>query len=284
MKIQASLRAVAVGALAVCGLAAHAADWSDTYVGYRYSSKYAEPFNSEDISKNILNLSHVSGYKYGTNFFNVDFLLSDKKDPSYAGSSTGAQEIYAVYRNTLDFGKISGKDFKFGPFRGAGATTGFDLNAKADAGYNSKKRMFVFGPTLMADVNGFFNVSILELWESNAPYSTYSHTGVSRYSYKTHPELDMSWGIPVGPFQFEGYGDFIAAKGKDEFGGNTAAETHFDLQLMYDLSSAIGAGKNSFKVGLEYEYWKNKFGNNASGAAGKGAFAKTPELRLEYHF
>ena len=133
-------------ALIAAGLsAAHAADWSDTYIGYRYGTSFGEPFNNQDIAKNIFNLGHVSGYKYGTNFLNVDMLLSDSKDPASPGSSSGAQEIYVVYRHTLDLGKVTGRpeSFKFGPIRGVGLTAGFDANKKDDAGYNFKKRMMV---------------------------------------------------------------------------------------------------------------------------------------------
>jgi hypothetical protein len=55
------------------------------------------------------------------------------------------------------------------------------------------------------------------------------------------------------------------------------------MQLMYDMSPVFNAGKGTFKVGLEYQYWKNKFGNDSGGAAGPGAFAKTPMIRFEYH-
>jgi nucleoside-specific outer membrane channel protein Tsx len=271
-------------ALAACGLCSQAADWSDTSLGYRTGSKFAEPFNTADITKDIYNLTHVSGDKYGGNFFNVDLLISDKKDPGAVGSTDGAHEAYVVYRRTFDIGKISGSKLAFGPFRGVGITGGFDYNTKTDAGYNSKKRMGVLGPTLFIDVPGFLNVALLQLWESNAPYSGFSKTSTPRFTYKTHPMLTAAWGIPVGPFSFEGFANFIASKGKNEFGVDTAAETNFDGELMYDLSPNLGVGKNTFKVGLEYQYWKNKFGNNASGAAGKGAFAKTPMIRVEYHF
>jgi len=272
-------------ALSACGLA-QAADWSDTYVGYRYGTTFAEPFNTKDITKNIVNFAHVSGYKYGTNFLNVDLLMSDKKDPSSAGSDSGAQEAYVVYRHTLDIGKVTGQELKFGPVRGVGFTAGFDWNTKDDAGYNSKKRMLVAGPTLMMDVPGFLQASLLALWESNAPYSTFTHTGVDRYKYKTHPMLNLAWAIPLGTsaFSFEGFANFIASKGKNEFGDDTAAETNIDMQLMYDASSLVGASKKTFKVGVEYQWWKNKFGNDHSGAAGSGAFAKTPMVRAEYHF
>lgn len=281
-------RAAVFAAMAVCGLTAQAADWSDTAIGYRYGTDFAEPFNNKAISKNILNLSHVSGYKYGINFFNADLLLSDEKDPSAVGSSSGAQEVYVVYRHTLDLGKVSGKSFKFGPVRGVGVTAGFDVNTKSDAGYNSKKRMLVAGPTLMLEVPGFLNVSLLALWESNAPFNGYTGISTNRYTYDTHPMINLAWGIPFSigsvPLSFEGFANFIAAKGKNEFGADTAAETNIDMQMMYDLSAAVGASKNTFKLGFEYQYWKNKFGNDTAGAAGQGATARTPMVRAEYHF
>ncbi|HTT09369.1 MAG TPA: outer envelope protein [Burkholderiaceae bacterium] len=277
--------AIAAGLLSLGVQSACAADWSDTYIGWRYGTKFREPYNDQDITKNILNLNHVSGYAYGTNFFNVDLLLSDDKDPSAPGASSGAQEVYIVYRNALDFAKISGSSMNYGLMRSWGLTFGGDANAKTDAGYNSKKRMLVLGPTLMVNVPGFLNISVLAFWESNAPHNDYTGQSVSRYQYKTHPALDLNWGIPLGAgFSFEGYGDFIASKGKNEFGGDTAPETHFDMQVMYNITSLYDAKKNTFKVGLEYEYWKNKFGNDHNGPAGSGAFAKTPMIRAEYHF
>ena len=271
--------------LALSGIAGHAADWSDTSIGYRTGSKFAEPYGASDIQKHIVDFNHVSGYKYGTNFFNIDLLLSDSKDPASVGSGNGAQEVYMVYRNTLDLEKTTGTAVKWGPVRGLGLTLGFDANVKNDAGYNSKKRMLVAGPTVNFDVPGFLAVSLLELWESNAPYNGYTQTATPRYNYKAHPMLTAAWGIPIGslPLSFEGFANFIAAKGKDEFGADTKPETNIDMQLMYDVTTLFG-GKNTFKLGIEYQYWLNKFGNDHEGPAGDGAFAKTPMIRAEYHF
>jgi nucleoside-specific outer membrane channel protein Tsx len=283
--MQALSRFTITAALLALAGASHAADWSDTSMGFRFGDKYAEPFNTEDIAKKIVNFTHVSGYKYGSNFFNADFLMSDDKDPSSPGGSSGAAEVYVVYRHTLDIGKVTGSSFKYGPMRGFGVTAGFDFNVKDDAGYNSKKRMFVAGPTVMMDVPGFLNISLLALWESNAPQNEYEGTSVSRYDYDVHPMLNLAWGIPIGAgFSFEGFANFIASKGDNEFGGDTAAETNIDMQVMYDLSNLVGAGKGTFKAGIEYQYWKNKFGNDAGGIAGPGATAKTPQIRVEYHF
>jgi len=277
-------------AASLLATAAHAADWSDTSIGVRTGEKYAEPFNTKDIKKTIVDFNHVSGYKYGSNFFNIDFLLSDKNDPAGAGSTNGAQEVYVVYRHTLDLEKVTGTPMKFGFVRGVGATLGFDANTKTDAGYNSKKRMLVAGPTFNVDVPGFLSVSLLALFESNAPFNTFSKVSTPRRSYDTHPMLTAAWGIPLGKdtgFSFEGFANFIASKGKlDDKVTDSAAETNIDAQVMYDVGALAGA-KGKFKVGLEYQYWKNKFGNKttAVGAgAGPGATAKTPMLRAEYHF
>ncbi|HYL25635.1 MAG TPA: outer envelope protein [Burkholderiales bacterium] len=287
---------------------ASAADWSDTYLNYRYGTKFRESFvnsgpnnnDPNDITKNIIGLNHSSGYKYGVNVFTLDFLMSNKNDPANCQNfqcQGEATEAYVFYRNTLDIGKITDKDFHWGWVRGIGATAGFDLNTKSDAGYNSKKRMFVLGPAVMFDTPGYVNMSLLAVWDSNAPCTTfppaavgYPSNCIDRYHYKTHPMLWTAWGIPIGStgFSFEGYLNLIASKGKNEFGAETKPETNFDGQIMYDLGR-LGLGpRGTFKVGFEYQYWKNKFGNDHTipgpNGAGPGAFAKTPMVRAEYHF
>lgn len=49
--------------------------------------------------------------------------------------------------------------------------------------------MLVLGPTLMFDVPGFLEVSLLALRESNAPYSGFARTSTACYTYKTHAML-----------------------------------------------------------------------------------------------
>src|SRR5471030_1446583 len=207
---------LAGGAMLLASVPASAEEWSDTSIGWRYGTAFREPFNTQNIKKDIIDFQHVGGYKYGTNFFNVDFLMSDKKDPAAGGA--GAQEANAVYRNTVDLSKVTGKEYKYGFIRGVGGTFGFDWNTKNDVGYSSKKRMLVGGPTLMMDVPGFWNVSLLILDESNYPVGI-----ASRYHYKDHVALDTNWGIPLGSsaFEFKGYAQIIAPKGNNEFGGPT---------------------------------------------------------------
>ena len=94
-----AFRVGAAGAVAVLAFAtgmqqASAADWSDTSIGYRYGTRFAEPYNTKDLEKHILNVTHASGYKYGSNYFNVDFLNSD-------GDDANAQEAYVLYLSLI---------------------------------------------------------------------------------------------------------------------------------------------------------------------------------------
>jgi nucleoside-specific outer membrane channel protein Tsx len=282
--------AVCATLLLACG-ASQAADWSDTALSWRHGDAFREPFNGNNIRKDIVALTHSSGYKYGVNFFNIDLLQSDHNDPGSLTQKSGAQEAYVVYRHTLDIGKIMGQDLAYGYVKGVGATFGFDWNTKNDVGYNSRKRMLVLGPTLMWDVPGYLNTSVLLLRESNAPSGAFPPISqvTGRYSYETHPMLSMNWGVPV-TFQgieglsFEGYLNWIAAKGRDEAGNGTGAETHIDMVLMYDVGSYFSQPKNRFRIGVEYEFWNNKFGNTERTTSNRGQRATTPMVRAEYHF
>jgi nucleoside-specific outer membrane channel protein Tsx len=279
--------AASAAALMLLSSVAQAADWSDTSISWRHGTRFAEPYNGDHISKHIFALTHASGYKYGSNYFNVDLLQSDSSDPGSLTQTSGAQEAYVVYRHTLDIGKLRGEDVKWGPVKGVGATFGFDWNTKNDVGYNSRKRMLVLGPTLMWDVPGFLNTSVLLLRESNAPSGAFPpiSTVRGRYTYDTHPMLTANWGIPVAEgWSFEGYVNFIASKGRDEVGNATGAETNLDMMLMYDIGSQFGQPKNRFRLGLEYQFWNNKFGNTSASTGGLGHRASTPMVRAEYHF
>jgi hypothetical protein len=285
MKNTASLAATAT-LLLVAG-ASQAADWSDTAISWRYGQTFREPFNPDNISKHVFALTHASGYKYGANYFNLDLLQSERNDPGSLTQKSGAQEAYFLYRHTLDIGKIAGRDLAYGYVKGVGATFGFDWNTKNDVGYNSRKRMLVAGPTLMWDVPGYLNTSILLLRESNAPSGPFPPISqvTGRYSYDTHPMFSASWGIPVAEgWSFEGYLNFIGAKGRDEVGNPTVPETIIDMELMYDVGRHFNQPKNRFRLGFEYQLWNNKFGNAKATTGDRGQRATTPMVRAEYHF
>lgn len=263
-------------------IGAEAADWSDTAISWRYGTQFREPFNGNKITKNIFGLTHVSGYAYGSNYFNVDLMQSDSKDAASNSSSTGAQEAYVVYRHTFDIGKIRGTPIELGPINGAGVVLGFDWNTKNDA-YSSKKRMLVLGPSLMWKLPaGYLNTAAVMLYESNAPGT------MKRKYYDLHPAVVANWGVPIleTPFSFEGFAMWTAKKGKNEFGKSTGAEFNLDAQVMWDVGRTVFSSPKKLRVGIEYQYWRNKFGNtmDQSSPAGGGSTASSPMVRVQYYF
>jgi hypothetical protein len=271
--------ALAVAGTAFAAQPAAAADWSDTWAGIRYGKDFREPFNTEDIAKTIYVLQHVSGYKYGTNFFNVDILRSDDKDPAAGGGSGGAQEVYVVYKNTVSFSAVTGSPKKMGVIRDFGWEFGMDLNSKNDA-FGARVQKFMTGPVMMFDVPGFLNVGLLYIDEKNR--NGFANTNVN---FDATYRLAAAWGIPVKAINsvFKGFLTYTGEKGNDGFGVATKPETLLDMSLMFDAGSLAGK-KETFYVGVGYQYWQNKFGSDDKLDPTGGSTAKVPQILFEAHF
>lgn len=269
-----------------CGIVqSHAAEWSDTALIWSYGQEFSEPFKNSadgraiDIDKQIFSIVHNSTYKYGVNFVHLN-LHHSNNEPNSNAAGKGAQEAYAIYRHTLDFGKIFQKElYTAGVTKGYGLTFGFDWNTKNDD-YGSNRQMWVVGPTVMFDVVGYLNFNVLALFESNQP-NMIDH----KYTYDPYIALQAVWGIPIAStgLNFDGIATWMSSKGQNEFGDKTKPEIFVDVALMYDLSKVLHISQK-FKVGAAYQYWENKYGNDTNGAAGKGATASVPMIRAAYHF
>ncbi|MFT3734785.1 MAG: hypothetical protein QM776_07145 [Rhodocyclaceae bacterium] len=269
---------LAAACLMVFGSNANAAEWSDTSISYRYGRHFREPANSNNIKKHIYGLTHVSGNKLGSNFFNVDMLQSDKKDPAKGGGG-GAQEVYVVYINQMQLGKIMNKKLGFGPVSDFAWSTEFDFNSKNDD-FAAKVRKFITGPTIKFGGSfGWADLSLLYYKEKN-------NNGIMGVSvdFDSTYRIGTAWGLsflsdtPV-PLKFNGFLNYTGSKGKDGFGNKTGPETLMETFLMVDVGKAAGV-KDTFLVGPGYQYWRNKFGN----VPGTGTKATTAMLKAEVHF
>lgn len=295
------LKPLGLAVAIACAAGAHAADWSDTSIGYRYISKegafVADANNNKvDVAKQIVALSHISGYKYGSNFFNIDVLKSDSNNPAAngtpfngPGSNSGAQEVFAIYRHDLSLSAVSGASLKYGPVKDVSLTAGFNAGSKNDFN-GASPRALVIGPTVQfALPAGFVNVGLQAYKESNN--STISnaifHEGAHQ-SFKTAPQLNLVWGVPFNagiPANFKGFLTVTGAKGKGTpHGDETKTETLLDAMLMFDLGSLAGK-KESFYAGVGYRYWNNKFGNDEGlNANNKAGHISAPFVQVEAHF
>jgi hypothetical protein len=263
---------------------ADAADssFSDNYVGYRYGTKFKEPAtaNGDDIQKNIVSFTHFNADASGSHFFTADLLFSTSDDPE-KDTTRGAREIYAIYRRDFSLSKMMGRDFsKLKLIRDIALHLGGDMNAK-DNTFDPRKRLLVMGPALQfALPAGYFNLAF--------DYSKeWNHNGIVNKDVSFNPAFEMEavWGIPFqlgnASWQFNGFFNYVAPKGRDGFGVETKSEILTRPELLLNVGELFGK-KNRFELGMGYEYWRNKFGNDHTQVV--GSLAKTAMLIAKVHF
>jgi len=280
--IKKGTRTAALGMLAAATIglsgAAGAATWSDASIGYRYGTGYMEPGSPNDVVKHILNFTWVGGYKYGVNFFTVDMLHSNDKNPAIGGTTRGAHEIYAIYNNTISMSALKGSDVKFGPFKDIGFQAGFDYNSKNDA-FGAGLYKIILGPKLTVDAPGLLQTGLFAVKE-------YNNNGIvgGNVNFDTAWRWGTVWGFNFNaglPAVFKGFVNFTGPKGKDGFGGQTKTETLLNAALMWDVGAAAGM-KDTVYAGFGVEYWKNKFGNNAAVLAGSKYTTGTFNIEVKF--
>lgn len=119
----------------------------------------------------------------------------------------------------------------------------------------------------------------------NIPYFSYFQLNAYRRHAIGSDNMSDGWQLtpvfkidfPVGDSSivFDGYFDWVFATDEDAYQTNF----HFNPQLKYDLGAVIfGANKkNKLLVGIEYDYWKNKYGVD-------GIDQDTYSVIAKYHF
>ena len=125
------------------------------------------------------------------------------------------------------------------------------------------------GVQLSFDVPGFLTVAFLLNKEWGVAGDVFPVVGpgpVARStSYDVTEDISAAWGIPVyGPVSFEGFGSVNFPKGNGGLNGiqgsQTVTEVLLHPKVMLDVAKL--AGSSGVQVGVGYEYWLNKFGND----------------------
>lgn len=282
MRLSAPLSVFAVAVAAATS--AVAADWSSNTIGYRYHASQSEPGTSDKVAKNVLNFTHVSGDKLGTNLFSIDHLKSDNSDPAN-GASSGASEWYGFYKRTFSISAMTGNTTGYGFAKDLSLTGRIDLGTKNTAFAPAPAKLRV---GLAADLPvkaGFWSIGLEAYKETNN--NSLAAVGNRSVNFDTALALTSAWSIPVsGLGSFEGFLDVIGPKGKDGFRRDTTTEVLLRASMMFDINGP----KSGLRAGVGIEHWANKFGCNNSdyGTTSSGitntCTATSPMLLLSYKF
>lgn len=278
---------VSCSVLALTGFAtvpAIAADWSADSVGYRYYSAQSEPGTSDQVAKSVLNFTHVSGDKLGTNLFVIDYLKSDTSDPANGGEA-GASEWYGFYKRSFSLSALTGKQGGYGFAKDFSFTGRIDMGAKNTQFAPSPAKLRVGMGMDLPVKAGFWSLGLEVYKEQN--HNSFAAVGSRNVDFDPTLVLTSAWSIPVaGLGAFEGFFDVVGPKGKDGFGNETATEVLLRASMMFDIAGP----KSGLQAGVGVEYWGNKFGcdNSKNGTSQSGITntckSTSPMLLATYKF
>jgi nucleoside-specific outer membrane channel protein Tsx len=302
MKLRHLLFAAALVATAT---QARAQGFSDTSIGVRDSLFVANPGGntdavtlndnekgSRDVNKVIVNVGHFDAWDYGTNFFNVDILMSNPNEAAM-NSAGGSTELYGVYRAQLSPDKIFGLNTKFGPIKAINFEIGGDLETE-NSTFAPDKKLFVVGPNFNIGLPaGFLNIGVhmSKEWNHNGIAGALITDGVpgpfhSSVSFHPTPEFEFVWlynltALTGLPLDFKGFTNVVLPKGNTGFGGPTYTEVLSVPELSLDIGSLLFHKAHKPDLYLAVELWSHKFGNSNRLA---GTEEVSPEFGIEMHF
>ena len=235
--------------------AADLLQWQNNSLTYLYGDN----FKVNPEKQQTLTFEHVSGWSFGDVFFFVDTI----NFPDAEGDDT---TYYGEFSPRLSFGKLTGADLKAGP------VTDVLLAATYEFGDGDIKN-YLIGPGFDLAIPGFdyFQVNI---------YRRHTDSGAKGDDEGLWQITPVwSYTLPVGNSELviDGYVDWVG--GNEERYRNNL---HFNPQIKYNLGKALNLSAKQLYVGVEYDYWKNKYGIEDSPAFETNQ--NTASLLVKLHF
>jgi len=236
--------------------------WQDNSLTYLYG----QDFKIDPEIQQTLTFEHADGWKYGDNFFFLDAI-------SYNGGKNGAGDSHTFYGELsprLSFGKLFQQKLEFGPIKDVLLAATYEFG-------EDDVESYLIGPGFDLAIPGF------DYFQLNAYLRTTDGTRDGEGVWQITPV--WSYTIPVGKSDIliDGFMDWVVDN--DE---SYHANLHFNPQIKYDLGKAMGWGLKHLYVGIEYDYWKDKYGIDDDSFLGdvilEGTDQNTASLLVKAHF
>ncbi len=202
---------------------------------------YGKDFKINPSIQQTVTFEHADAWKYGDNFLFIDKIFYNGKPDAYVGNNT----YYGEFSPRLSFGKIFDQKLEFGPIKDVLLAMTYETG---EGDVNS----YLIGPGFDLAIPGF------DYFQLNF-YNR--HTDDKRPGNNIWQITPVwSYTIPVGSSSvlIDGYMDWVVDNDKNSQ-GTYHANLHFNPQIKYDLGKALHWGEKQLYVGVEYDYWKNKY-------------------------
>ena len=211
-----------------------------------------------------LTYEHADAWKYGDNFLFVDKIFYNGE----ADGGNGNNTYYGEFSPRLSMGKIFGQKFTFGPIKDVLLAMTYEFGEGDNESY-------LIGPAFDLDLPGFdyfqLNFYNRQTEGSRAGDNVWQITPVWSYT------------LPVGnsDILIDGFADWVVGNDSNK-GGDYHANLHFNPQIKYDLGKSLGYEAKHLYVGVEYDYWSDKYGIKDDGSFTTDQ--DTASLLVKYQF
>lgn len=235
-------------------LAAELLQWQDNSLTYLNGID----FKVDPPKQQTVTFEHASGWSFGDLFVFVDGIKYNTEATNGAGDG---HTFYGEISPRLSLGKISGADLSFGPVKDVLLAATYEFGEDDVDSY-------LLGPAVDLNIPGF------DYFQLN----TYLRTTDGRRDGDNVWQITPVWSytIPVGDSDLviDGFMDWVVDN-DDSYHANL----HFNPQIKYDLAKAMGWGKR-FYVGVEYDYWSDKYGIDDNGFVGSEILGGTDQSAI----
>ncbi len=235
-------------------LAADLLQWQDNSLTYLNGID----FKVDPPKQQTVTFEHASGWSFGDLFIFVDGIKYNTEATNGAGDG---HTFYGELSPRLSLGKISGADLSFGPVKDVLLAATYEFGEDDVDSY-------LLGPAVDLNIPGF------DYFQLN----TYLRTTDGRRDGDNVWQITPVWSytIPVGDSDLviDGFMDWVVDN-DDSYQANL----HFNPQIKYDLAKAMGWGKR-FYVGVEYDYWSDKYGIDDDGFVGSEILGGTDQSAI----
>ncbi|AZE25060.1 Nucleoside-binding outer membrane protein [Pseudomonas chlororaphis subsp. aureofaciens] len=234
--------------------------WQNNSLTYLYGKDFA--INPE--IQQTVTFEHADAWKYGDNFLFIDKIFYNGKKDGNVGPNT----YYGEFSPRLSFGKIFDQKLEFGPIKDVLLAMTYEFGEGDNESY-------LIGPGFDLAIPGFdyfqLNFYNRQTEGSRAGDNVWQITPVWSYT------------IPAGrsDILIDGFIDWVVDNDKNSK-GEYHANLHINPQIKYDLGKALKLGDKQLYVGIEYDYWKNKYG--VKDTPYFDTDQNTASLLLKYHF
>jgi nucleoside-specific outer membrane channel protein Tsx len=234
--------------------------WHDNSLTYLAGRDYTvNPHQQQTLT-----FEHANGWKYGDTFLFVDVTaFNGEADPGVGGLTW-----YGEFAPRFSLGKLSGRALVAGPVKDVLLATAYEFG-------EGDVESWLVGPGIDLAVPGFDYVQL-------NVYRRHPRYGDGDAQWQVTPV--WAWTVPVGRSDLlvDGFVDWVVDNDRGRH-----AHLHFNPQVKYDLGKAMGWGGKTVYVGVEYDYWKNKFGIDDDGVLGRdvlgGTNQNTASVLLKVH-